>query len=415
MNQIGLQHEVARGALTMRRGASSAARRPRILQLGKFYPPHRGGIETHLKWLCEGLKSSVDLRVIVANGGARSKTEVINGVAVEREARIMNFAAAPICPGMPAGIARACADLVHLHYPNPAAILAYLASGHKGPVVVTWHSDIVRQVMLGRLFEPILKVFLRRCAAIIASSPDYIESSTILSSFREKCRVVPFGLPLKAFSRVDRHAVTAIRETFGPRIALTAGRLVYYKGIEFLIDAMTRVDATLLIVGNGPLREKLERRAAAAGVAGRVRVLGEVDDLLPYYHACDVFVLPSIARSEAFGIVQLEALACGKPVVNTKLDSGVTFVSPHMTTGLTVPPEDSIALAGAINTLFQDSQMRTRMGEAGLRRVNEHFTVELMTSRTLGLYEEILGTSRNPSRGRDRGKKSGGLLRPGDV
>src|SRR5262249_22178391 len=152
---------------------------------------------------------------------------------------------------------------------------------------------------------------------------------------------------LAKFDRFDEDEVERIRRRYGPRIVVSVGRLIYYKGLEYLIDAMIRVSGRLLVIGDGPLRPRLERQAVVRNSGDRAIFLGEVRDIVPYYHAAYVFVLPSVARSEAFGIVHLEAMACGKPVVNTRLASGVPFVSPHGVTGLTVPPAHPGALADA--------------------------------------------------------------------
>jgi len=196
------------------------------------------------------------------------------------------------------------------------------------------------------------------------------------------------------FARFDDRQVASLRQRYGSRILLAVGRLVYYKGFNYLIEAMSGVDGRLLIIGEGPLRAKLERLAADHGVHERVVFLGRVPDATPYYHACDVFVLPSIARSEAFGIVQLEAMAAGKPVINTRLDSGVPFVSLHDATGLTVPPGDPKALASAANRLLDDLELRSFYGEAGRVRVRTLFGVEPMASRTLEIYDSVMGRAR---------------------
>src|SRR5208282_387744 len=161
---------------------------------------------------------------------------------------------------------------------------------------------------------------------------------------------------------------------------------------EYLIRAMAKVNGELIIIGDGPLRGFLENEAQAIGVRSRVHFLGEVQNtqLSAYYHASDVFVLPSVARSEAFGIVQLEAMACGKPVVNTQLDSGVPYVSLDGETGFTVEPRDSNALAVAISTLLDEHALRARFGAAARRRVEKEFNAELMARRTLDVYQEVM-------------------------
>ncbi len=363
-----------------------------ILHVGKYYPPHMGGMETHVQALCEALKPVVNTEVIVAGDERKTTEEIIGGVKVTRVGTALNLSAAPVCPAMTGKIREAKADLIHMHLPNPTAILAYLASGHRGRLVFTYHSDIIRQKLLGQAFWPVLRRALSRADAIIVGSPDYIETSTVLKRFKEKCRVIPFGIEVEKFRRAERAEVSEIRRRYGARIVLGVGRLVYYKGFEYLIGAMKDVRGHLLIVGDGPLRAELQREAAAHGLSERVTFLTEVKDVRPFYQAADVFALSSIARSEAFGIVQLEAMACGVPVVNTRLDSGVTFVSPHGVSGLTVPPANSQELAGAINSLLDDAALRAKFGAAGKRRVEQEFSLEGMTRRTLELYSEILSS-----------------------
>jgi len=363
----------------------------RILHVGKFYPPHMGGMEIHLQALCGELRKSLDVSVLVANDGPRDIEECQDGVQISRAGEWLNVAGASICPSMARKIREARADLVHMHLPNPPAVLAYLGSGHRGPLVATWHLDVVRQKALARLFRPFERLFLRRCSALIASSPNYVESSPTLSAYRERCSVIPYGIPVERFDNCDQGASERIRARYGPRIVLSVGRLVYYKGFEYLVRAMAGVDAKLLLIGDGPLRAKLEEEARAAGAADKVVFLGEISNELvaPYYHAADIFVLPSVARSEAFGIVQLEAMACGRPVVNTKVDSGVPFASLDGETGLTVPPADSHALCKAINTLLTDSTLCARFARAAVQRVRREFTVERMAERTLDIYSSV--------------------------
>jgi glycosyltransferase involved in cell wall biosynthesis len=371
------------------------SRRPSLLHVGKYYPPHVGGIETHLRLLCRELSKSFDLRVIVASHASRDEEAVIDGVPVVRLATRINLAGAPICPAMARRIRAADADLVHLHLPNPPAVLAYLMSGHRGALVVTWHSDVVRQKILGAAFDPIQRRMLGRCGALIATSPNYVDSSPVLSRHRELCRVVPYGIEVERWRGRDPGAAE-LRLRYGARTVLAVGRLVYYKGFEHIIRAMTAIDATLLIAGDGPLRSRLEHEARELGVAERVVFVGEVrnDRMAPYYQGSDLLVLPSVARSEAFGIVQLEAMACARPVVNTRLASGVPYVSLDGVTGLTVPPADSAALAAAINRLLNDDALRTKFGRAAVERVETEFTIDRMVRRTVEVYEQVLGRSR---------------------
>ncbi|HXZ88010.1 MAG TPA: glycosyltransferase [Candidatus Binataceae bacterium] len=364
----------------------------RVLQVGKFYPPHMGGIETHLQDLCGELSRSISVRVLVANDSRRHCDEIVDGLRVTRLAPLFNVSTAPVCPRMAPEIRRARADLVHLHLPNPATMLACFASAHRGRLVLTWHSDVLRPPVITRALAPLERLAIRRAGACIVTSHRYLESSPLLSEHRARCRVIPYGIPCERFAQCDTAAVARIRARFGTPLLLAVGRLTYYKGFEFLIHAMRYIDAHLLLIGDGPLRQMLEGDARALGVSPRVSFLGEIHNraLSPYYHAADVFVLPSVARSEAFGIVQLEAMASGVPVVNTRIDSGVPSVSLDGTTGLTVPPCAPEPLAAAINCLLDDPPLRARYGAAGRRRVAEEFTLDQMARRTLDVYCEIL-------------------------
>ena len=368
-------------------------RRLRVLQIGKYFAPSRGGIESHLRDLCSELNESVDLKVIVANDSIRRARGSVDGIDVLRLPRMMTLASAPICPSMIASIRSEHADIVHLHLPNPAAAIACLLARPSAAIVITWHSDIVRQRRLVRLYRPIERLLLRRCAAIVATSPAYIASSPVLREHADRCHLIPFGISAEEFAedRVDHATVRELRRRFGPKIVLSVGRLVHYKGIKFLIRAMAKVDARLVIIGDGPLRAELEREAAANGVFDRVIFLGEVDDnLVNYYHASDVFALPSCERSEAFGIVQLEAMASGVPVVNTSIDTGVPYVSPDGVTGFTVAPRNSDEMAAALNRLLNNPELREEMGRAARARVVNEFGVAEMVSQTLDLYRSVL-------------------------
>ncbi len=364
-----------------------------VLHVGKFYRPHVGGIETHVEALCKELRKSMDVRVLVAGDGWRGEKCLIDGVPVTRVQVPISIAGAPICPGMVWHIRKNRPDIIHLHLPNPTGALAVLFSGYRGPVVVTWHSDIVRQRRLARLYQPVERLLLKQCAAIIASSPAYIASSPVLCEHINRCHSIPFGIDAEQFDdrRVDQSLVSELRQRFGPRVILSVGRLVYYKGIQFLIQAMEKVDAKLVIIGEGPLRAPLEREVAISGIADRITFLGRIsDNLASYFHAADVFALPSCDRSEAFGIVQLEAMASGIPVVNTRIDSGVPYVSLDGITGFTVAPKNSEEMAAALNRLLDNSELRQRMGCAARDRVVNEFGIREMAARTLDLYKKVL-------------------------
>ena len=367
----------------------------RVLQLGKYYYPYMGGIENHLYLLCTELKGKVELDVVVANTRARTVREDVEGIPVTRVAQVAHLASTSLCPTLPIELSRRQYDLIHLHFPHPVGVMSYLASrrprGHA--VVVTYHSDIVKQQRLLRLFRPFMHRVLSRADRIICTSPNYLDSSPDLAPHRDRCVVIPYGIDLGQWERTPALEARArdLRARYGGPLLVAVGRLIYYKGFEHAIRAMREIDGTLLIVGEGPLRGSLEALARACGVANRVHLVGEVHnkDIMPYYLASDAFVFPSVARSEAFGIVQLEAMACGLPVVNTRLDSGVPFVSRDGETGITVPPGDPGALAAAIRTLLGDTTRRLAFGAAARHRVEREFRKEIMAARVSSLYSDL--------------------------
>ena len=299
-------------------------------------------------------------------------------------------------------------DIVHLHFPDPLSHLASSLFPATTRVVISWHSDIVRQGRLLTLYRPFLDRLLSRIDAVVAATPAHFSSSQQLGACPAEHRhVVPYGIDYTAFEAKDPVLVRAshIRaEHGGRRIIFAVGRHVYYKGFEYLIRAMRKVDATLLLGGSGPLSENLRVAAAAEGVADKVRFVGRIadEDLPAFYWAADLFCMPSVERSEQFGLVQLEAMACRKPVVCCELHNGVTYVNQHGVTGLVVPPRDPRALAMAINTLLTDEALRKRMGDAGFGRATGEFSLDRMIQGTLQVYEKVTGRATGV-KGNDRG------------
>jgi glycosyltransferase involved in cell wall biosynthesis len=366
----------------------------RVLQLGKFYDPFVGGMETVLKEICESLVEQVQFQVIVAN--TRFRTEHENRkVPVTRVASLGKLFSCSMAPSFPLWARRFDPDLIHVHLPNPLAELSALMADRDIPVVAQFHSDVVRQRNLLRLYGPFLEAFYRRANCIVVPTPRHIEISRFVSKYREKCRVVPFGVPVSRFELDETGRKKADELRDGLPSVLCVGRLVTYKGVEFLIRALENINARLRIIGTGPLEGSLKNLAQEKGIANRVEFLGWVSDqdLVTYYHACDVFVLPSITNAEMFGVVQLEAMACRKPVISTNLPTGVSWVNQHGKTGYVVPPGNTEELAKSIQHLISNSQLREEMGEAGRMRVERHFTSKKMAAAMLQVYQEMLNES----------------------
>jgi rhamnosyl/mannosyltransferase len=229
---------------------------------------------------------------------------------------------------------------------------------------------------------------------IICTSPGYVASSQWLSRYEDKCTIVPFGIDPEGFAlRAGEEAqVQQRRASYRGRIVLFVGVLRHYKGVDVLLRALTRLRAHAVIVGEGPMRQEWRRLAERLGVADRATFLGEISDAERriLLHACEVLVLPSIDRREAFGIVQLEAMACGKPVVSSDLPTGVPFVNRDGETGLLVPPGNPEALAAAISRLLTDSTLRVRLGQRARERVIREFSVERMVSQTIEVYSQLV-------------------------
>lgn len=364
-----------------------------ILQVGKFYYPVKGGVENHLYLLCNELKREYRMEILVANEGFKGYSEFVEQVKVRR---LMNFGtlfSMSFCPTMAFWFRKIKSKIIHVHLPNPLADFSYLIARPAGKLLVMYHSDIVRQRILLPLYRPILLALLRRAELIIATSQNYIDSSYILRRFYHKCVVVPLGVNLERFKLTDsiQEKVNEIRNKFGNRILLFVGRLVYYKGLEYLIEAMRDISAHLLIIGTGPLERKLNNMARTFSVENKISFLYQIsdEDLPAYYHASEIFILPSIERSEAFGIVQLEAMACGKPVISTRLNSGVPFVNLDGETGVVVEPRSSKEISRAANMLLSDERLRRRLGEKGRSRVEEMFTKERVATQIKEIYRRL--------------------------
>ena len=366
----------------------------RILHIYKDYHPVMGGIENHLRWLAEAQAArGHDVTVLVTNpAGLETTVREENGVRVIRAARLATVASTPLSLSLPLILAREKPDIVHLQFPYPVGEVSQWLL-RRAPTVISYQSDVVRQARILRFYNPLLKQALKQAARILASSPNYIQSSPWLRPLAHKCTVVPLAIDVSRFSAPRRAEVASIRQRFSGPILLFVGRLRYYKGLDYLIQAMKNVDATLLIVGSGPEAARLGAMSYELGVAHKVHFLGDISDaLIPaYYQAADVFVLPSSHRSEAFGIVLLEAMAAGTPLISTELGTGTSWVNQDGVTGIVVPPRDPNALAGAIRRLLEDESLRRAMGVRAQARARAEFDLPALVERVERVYEEVLG------------------------
>ena len=359
----------------------------RILQVNKFYGHVTGGVERVTQQVSEGLKDRADIRVLACKKKGRTETEVLNGVEVCQAGSLGVLFSMPLSISFFRHFRKmaASADLVQLHMPFPLGDLALLLSGYRGKVVLWWHSDIVRQKKLMPLYKPLMKWTLRRADAVIAATKGNLLGSKYLRPYAKKCVIIPYG--------VKPAEEAAPRQAGAETEFLFVGRLVYYKGVEVLLEAFAKTEASrLTLVGEGVLKDALEARAQALGIADRVQFKSGLSDeeVEEELRRCDVLVLPSVENSEAFGLVQIEAMAQGKPVINTWLPTGVPNVSRSGRTGLTTAPGNAEALAAAMRELAADPAERAEMGRAARERVRKKFSESRMLDRVFDLYRSLV-------------------------
>ena len=299
-----------------------------------------------------------------------------------------------LSPAMILSLRKRCGeyDIIHVHHPDPMACLALLLSGYKGKVVLHWHADIEKQKALLKLYMPLQKWLLKRADVIVGTTPVYLAESPFLTGVQPKVKCLPIGIePVHA---CPEQTGVLLGRYPGKKIIFSLGRLVEYKGYRYLIEAARYLgnDYVVLIGGEGVLKEELQNEIATLGVEEKVKLLGRIpDEELPtYYRACTLFCLSSIQKTEAFGIVQIEAMSCGKPVVSTCIPhSGVAWVNEHGVSGLNVTPKDAKALADAIRTIADDELAYRKFSAGAEKRYREMFTKDKMINNVLDIYNKL--------------------------
>lgn len=378
-------------------------RKLRVLQLGKQYYPHIGGIEVTMQQIAEGIQGKVDSFVLASQERGPARREVINCVPVYFARSWGIIASMPISWDLIRYLRRHRDDydIIHLHMPFPLGDLACFLSGFKGKLVLYWHSDIIRQKKAMLLYRPLMQWTLRRADVIAIATQGNIDGSPYVKPFEGKCVKIPFGLRKEWEEKSDRYwaETEEYTEDRQERLKLLfIGRLVYYKGCDVLMEAMERLQMEnklegieLCLVGAGVLEETLKERVRQAGLEACISFAGRVSDeeLEKKIRECDVLVFPSVANSEAFGLVQLEVMAFGKPVINTSLPTGVPWVSLDGETGLTVPPQDAEALSNAIFWMKEHPQERLAMGIRARKRVKKEFNQERLLKKIGWLYQKL--------------------------
>ncbi len=386
----------------------------RICHLGKYYHPFRGGIETHVQSLAQA-QVDAGSAVTVACINHRDQngvdvwssrttktptvTELDGDVRIHRFGKLATLARFDFCRGIRQFLYESSSkyDLLHLHVPNPSMCVALASTRPQLPIVVTYHSDIVKQRFIRKPFRFVENCVFSRVSRIIVATQAYRDSSAVLKKYQRKTTIVPFGLDLSRFktsSPQSREFEQKLRaKAGGAPIWLCVGRLVYYKGTEYAVRALAKVPGRLMIVGGGELQTSLSELAKQLGVSDRIDWYPNLDDeqLRGAYAAATALWFPSIVRSEAFGLVQVEAMASGCPVINTSIrGSGVAWVSLNDVSGLTVPIQDSDALAAAARRLLEEPGLRDRLSRDAIERAESCFEIHDMTQKTMDVYESVL-------------------------
>ncbi|SDN37131.1 glycosyltransferase [Afipia sp. GAS231] len=347
----------------------------RILHAFKVYTPdHHGGIVEAIARITAGTPDGDSSSLLVCRYFGLGNTVEVDGLPVERTTTLAQFSSLPISPGfIPVFLRRVRdADVIAFHAPFPFVDIGLLGIPDSKALVIHWHAEITGRNLFRPIFHPLLKKSVERADCIIVSHPSIVEQSEYLANYSSKCVVAPYGIDTDFWCNQapeDAAPISELRQKHS-RLIVACGRLVPYKGFDVLLKALRHVDAHLLIAGTGPLEAELRGIATASGVADRVTFAGYLSraEQRQAFGAADLFVLPSVNEAEAFGIVQLEAMCSGIPVVNTELPTGVPWVARDGLEGLTVAPRDEAALAAAISRLLDDPDLATRLGAAGKAR-----------------------------------------------
>lgn len=370
----------------------------KILQINKLYYPAVGGIEKTLQQISEGLNSQadVDVKVLVCQPKGKGCVDTVNGVKVCRSGSLGVIASVPISFSFIYNVRRLSKDrdILQFHLPFPLGDLACLLSGYHGKVVAYWHSDVVKQKRWMFFYRPIMELFLKRADLILVGAKGIIDGSKYLEPYKKKCRVVPFAVSdeilYEGKEYLEKYGYK--EKKYGLNF-LFIGRLVYYKGCSILVEAFSKLneDVTLTVIGDGILKEELMQLAASKKIIGKIKFVGHAsnEDMKKYMQQADVFILPSVERSEAFGLVQLEAMAYGIPVINTNLASGVPEVSIHGITGLTVEPANVEELVKAMIWMTEHVDERRKMGIEARKRLEENYTQDIMIQNLKEIYSEL--------------------------
>lgn len=369
----------------------------KVLHSYKVYRPDvDGGIPFAMATLSRPSPAGTQNEILVARLLGMAREFELDGVPVRAVASLGNLFSTPIAPGYPFTLmdrVKSNDILVH-HAPFPIVDVTVPYLPREKPLIVFWHADIVGRALLKRLLSPSIVRTLARADKIVVADQSTIDGSPFLPAFADKCAIVPYGIDIDYWAGCtaeEQVEAERLRQKY-PRMIIATGRLVPYKGFDVLLEALRHIDGHVVFIGEGPLREDLQKFANETGVAERVTFAGRVSagQIKAYLHAAKVFAFPSVTRAEAFGIVQLEAMAAGLPIVNTSLTTAVPHIARHDQEALTVMPRDSRGLAEAISRILDDAALAQRLSEAGKARARSEYSQERYVSRMEEVYEDVL-------------------------
>jgi glycosyltransferase involved in cell wall biosynthesis len=367
----------------------------KVLHFFKTYlPDSMGGIEQVIFQLCEsGAQRGIESQVLTLSSDPTPPVVQLGQHEVHRAKLDIQFASTGFSWSVFKQFRElaAEADVINYHFPWPFMDLVHFASGVKKPCVVTYHSDIIRQKHLLKLYRPLMNRFLASADRIVAASPNYLHTSDVLQQFQDKTRVIPYGLNKAGYPQPDTERMAHWRQLLGDKFFLFVGVMRYYKGLHILLDALKEVDYPVVIVGAGPMEAELHAQAAALGLRN-IHFLGRLgdEDKVALLQLSYAIVFPSHLRSEAFGISLLEGAMYGKPMISSEIGTGTSYINIHNETGLVVPPSNPQAFREAMRTLWENPVLAANMGIKAEARYRQLFTADDMGRKWTELYQELL-------------------------
>lgn len=373
---------------------------PRVLHFFKtYYPDSFGGIEQAIFQMCKGCaRHGYTSEVLTLSSDAHKEPVEFSGHLVHQAKLDLQVASTGLSFSAFrkfADLARQ-ADIVHLHYPWPFMDIVHFATGHGKPTVVTYHSDIIRQKTLLKLYRPLKDRFLASVDRIVATSPNYLATSPVLNLYRDKIVEITYGLDKSTYPMPAPALLANWRSQLPERFFLFVGMLRYYKGLHILLDALQGTDYPVVIVGSGPVEAELKSHVVRLGLRN-VYFLGQLpdEDKSALLTLCYGVVFPSHLRSEAFGLSLLEGAMFGKPMISSEIGTGTTYINIANETGLVVPPSDPAALRQAMSYLWEHPAEAAVMGKRAEERYWKYFTAEQMAKSYADLYGDLIKDHRN--------------------